>query len=147
VELINLSEKEQMDAVNEARFLSKVSSPYVIGYFDSFADDSNLYIIMEFADKGTLDELVKKQRTNLKVAFEEREIWRYLLEITIGTYQIHFQKLIHRDLKTANIFLSGENSFELFFCNKLFLSVKIGDLGVARELGTASFAQTAVGSL
>jgi NIMA (never in mitosis gene a)-related kinase len=115
VELVNLSDKEQKDAVNEARFLAKVTSTYVIRYFDSFADDLNLYIVMEFADKGTLDELVKKQKTEKKVAFEEREIWRYLLEITIGTYHIHCQKLIHRDLKTANIFLSGENSFDFVF--------------------------------
>jgi NIMA (never in mitosis gene a)-related kinase len=111
VELTNLSVTEQTDAVKEAQFLSKISSPYVIKYFDSFMDDKNLYIIMEFADKGTLDELVKTHKTELKAAFPENEIWRYLIEITLGTYHIHNQKLIHRDLKTANVFLSGKNSY------------------------------------
>jgi NIMA (never in mitosis gene a)-related kinase len=111
VECANLSGKEQEDAVKEAQFLSRVSSPYVIRYFDSFMDQTNLYIIMEFANKGTLDGLIKKQKNELKIPFEENEIWRYLLEITIGTYHIHCKRLIHRDLKTANIFLCGENSF------------------------------------
>jgi NIMA (never in mitosis gene a)-related kinase len=112
VEMINLTEEEQVCAVNEAKFLSKVSSPYVIKYYESFIEKGYLCIVMEYADKGTLDELMKKQKS-LKVAFPENEIWRYCIEILLGTLHIHDQKLIHRDLKTSNVFLGGKYSFEI----------------------------------
>jgi len=49
-------------------------------------------------------------------------IWRMLIEMLIGLNHLHSSKLIHRDIKAANIFI-GQNG-----------TLKIGDLGVVREL-------------
>jgi NIMA (never in mitosis gene a)-related kinase len=68
----------------------------------------------------------------------------------VGISHIHSKHLIHRDLKTANIFLSGDNVFVLFsfLRNSFLFSIKIGDLGVATELNSSlSLASTSIGSL
>ena len=68
--------------------------------------------------------------------------WSLFLQMCLGLYDIHQQKVLHRDMKTANVFLSANESDAgpRYF-------VKIGDLGVAKLLGTSTaFANTVVGT-
>ena len=46
-------------------------------YFDSFIEGSNLFIIMEYVQNGTLSERLKNQRGR---RLAERAIWRYFLQ-------------------------------------------------------------------
>lgn len=58
----------------------------------------------------------------------------------LGLYYIHRKKILHRDLKSANVFLTKER-------DKTNYSVKIGDLGVAKILDTSTAqANTIVGT-
>ena len=53
---------------------------------------------------------------------------------------MHSQKILHRDIKTANIFLSTSNKADI-------PALKIGDLGVAKILNsTKSYAASVVGT-
>lgn len=54
VKLLNLSEKEKENALNEVRILASINHPNVIAYKEAFLDEpsSSLCIIMEFADNG-----------------------------------------------------------------------------------------------
>lgn len=58
-----LSLKEQRDCVVEVRLLASLDSPFVVRYFDSFLDGeqsaSTLNIIMEFCEKGDLQQRLK----------------------------------------------------------------------------------------
>ena len=56
VKLLNLSEKEKLNALNEVRILASVKSNFVISYKEAFFDDkdSTLGIVMEYADSGDL---------------------------------------------------------------------------------------------
>ena len=62
----------------------------------------------------------------------ESKIWNFFIQILLGMHHVHGKKILHRDLKTMNLFLDEQNR------------IKIGDLGVARVLGTASLARTVV---
>ena len=66
---------------------------------------------------------------------EEAKIWRLLIQMCIGLEYLHKKKVLHRDIKTMNMFLSkGED-------------IRIGDLGVAKVLeDTTNFAHTMVGT-
>ena len=121
VKLKGLSEREKQNALNEVRILASVKSPYVISYKESFIDeiDSTLCIVMEYADEGDLFQkitLYKKIKTN----FDEADIWRIFIQITKGLHDLHSYKILHRDLKSANVFLFKDGT------------AKLGDLNVSK---------------
>ena len=80
VKLLNLSDKEKSNALNEVRILASVKSNYVISYKEAFFDenDSTLGIVMEFADRGDLYQKIIEHKKSAKF-FEETDIWRIFI--------------------------------------------------------------------
>ena len=76
---------------------------------------------MEYANAGDLSMLVKRQR-ELKQYLPEADILSFFVQIAIGLQYIHKKKILHRDLKTQNIFVTSK---------KL---IKIGDFGISKIL-------------
>lgn len=54
VKMMNLSEKERANALNEVRILASVDHPNVIGFKEAFVDEasSSMCLVMELADNG-----------------------------------------------------------------------------------------------
>ena len=121
VKLQNLSEKEKENSLNEVRILASVRSTFVISYKEAFIDenDKSLCIIMEYADKGDLYQKIV-QFKKLKYLIDEVDVWRIFIQMTKGLKALHDLKILHRDLKSANIFLFSDGS------------AKIGDLNVSK---------------
>ena len=122
--LEKLNKKEQENSVNEVRLLSSVYHPNVISYKEAFFDDNNnsLNIIMEYAENGDLQtEIIKRKKE--KEMFNEEIIWLYSIQMIEGLKALHDKKIMHRDLKSANIFLSK---------NKL--QCKLGDMNVSKVI-------------
>ena len=128
-----LSQKEIDEVRQEAKILSSINSDFVVKYYDSFEENNKINIVMEYCDEGDLNNFIIKKRKDNKL-LEESLIWNLFIKITIGLAHIHKMKILHRDLKTMNIFL--KNGFQ----------VKIGDLGVAKILLKNSFAKTLIGT-
>ena len=121
VKLQNLTEKEKQNSLNEVRILASVRSTFVISYKEAFIDenDKSLCIVMEYADKGDLYQKIVQFR-KLKYLIEEVDVWRIFIQMTKGLKALHDLKILHRDLKSANIFLFSDGS------------AKIGDLNVSK---------------
>ena len=121
VKIKKLSKKEKTNALNEIRILASVKSPYVIGYKESFIDenDETLCIIMEYADDGDLYQKIKLYIKN-KTFFMEPDIWKIFIQITKGLNDLHEYNILHRDLKSANVFLFKDGT------------AKLGDLNVSK---------------
>lgn len=79
---------------------------------DSRRAPSTLYIQMEYCERHTLRDLIRKTMTM-------DDSWRYVRQITEGLAHIHGLGIIHRDLKPDNIFLDVAGN------------PKIGDFGLA----------------
>lgn len=77
----------------------------MIKYFTSFMEDGNLHILMEFAEGGDLYELLKAQKKKRKY-FSEKDLWMFGYEMLLGLDYLHSKNIIHRDIKTLNIFIS-----------------------------------------
>ena len=106
VKITQMSPKERENALNEVRLLASVPHVNIIGYRESFFDEDSktLNIIMEYADDGDLEGKLQKNIKN-KTNFPENEVWSILIQITQGIKALHDNKIMHRDLKSANIFM------------------------------------------
>ena len=129
-----LSSNEQMEAINEVKLLAAVNSPYVVKYFDSFVEKDTLYIVMEYCDRGDLKGLLKRCKSKGDPALANPKVWTLFLQMCVGLHAIHARKVLHRDMKTANVFLQSNEGAK--GGNAPRYLVKIGDLGVAKLLGT-----------
>ena len=121
VKFYKLSDKEKENALNEIRILASVKSKNVISYKEAFFDekDSSLGIVMEYADNGDLFQLIT-ERKKTKNYFTEQEIWKVFIQLLNGLKALHDFKILHRDIKSANVFL-----FKGGVC-------KLGDLNVSK---------------
>ena len=121
VKIKNLSLKEKQNALNEVRILASVNSPFVISYKESFIDekDQALCIVMEYADEGDLFQKITLYK-KLHVTFDENDVWKIFIQITKGLHDLHEFNILHRDLKSANVFLFRDGT------------AKLGDLNVSK---------------
>ena len=105
VKIQKLSEKEKENALNEVRILASIESPYIIAYKEAFFDENTscLCIVMDYADGGDLFHGVSEHKKNA-TEFKEREIWDALIHMTSGLKSLHDRHILHRDLKSANVF-------------------------------------------
>ena len=119
-----LKKKEQENSVNEVRILASVNHPNVIGYKEAFWDDKNstLNIVMEYADDGDLQTKIQKMKREGGF-FNESLIWSYSIQMIEGLKALHDKKIMHRDLKSANIFLVKDKH-----------QCKIGDMNVSKVI-------------
>ncbi len=88
---------------------------------------------MEYIGGGDLQSKLK-QCIQKKLYLQEAIIWRYLIQILMGLRALHKQQIIHRDIKSANIFLTED-----------FKTAKLGDLGIAKHAKN-DLAQTQIGT-
>ena len=121
VKLLNLSEKEKENALNEVRILASVKSNFVVSYKEAFFDekDRTLCIVMEFADNGDLLNKITEHKKR-SIFFDESTIWSIFIQLVRGLKSLHDLNILHRDLKCANVFLFSNGE------------VKIGDLNVSK---------------
>lgn len=99
--------------------MKQLSCPYIVKYMDAFIESASLYLVLQFCAGGDL-------KNYLRNAWElqERTIWRISLRIACGLSYLHAHHVLHRDLKSENIFLEGQQADD----------VLIGDLGLAKVL-------------
>lgn len=116
----DMSEEQSINAIEEINILGSVNSTNVVKYFDSFiSENGNINILMEYCSKGDLGTFLESRMGAL---LPEKYIWKFFIQICNGLYYLHKNNIIHRDLKSLNVFLTKD------------LTVKIGDLGAAKIL-------------
>ncbi|CAL1274048.1 unnamed protein product [Larinioides sclopetarius] len=100
--------------------LSLLNHENIVSYYDSFEEDGVLMIEMEYADGGNLAQYLAQ----MKNLMEEKDILLLFKQIVSALKHMHDHNILHRDLKTANIFLTKDGT------------VKVGDFGISKMLTT-----------
>jgi serine/threonine protein kinase len=109
-------QKRLLQIKNESRIHQSLSHENIVEFHRVIQGKENMYIMMEYCAGGNLHTLVKK-----KGLLDKDIVAAYLLQIVQALKYLHEeQKIIHRDLKLANIFLSADHK-----------QLKIGDFGLA----------------
>jgi NIMA (never in mitosis gene a)-related kinase len=135
---INISKMDKKSIENcltEIRILCSVSHPNVVGYKEAFLDkvDTELDIVMEYVGGGDLASKIN-QCSKRRLLINEQTIWKYFCQTLLGLKALHSMKIIHRDIKSANLFLSED-----------FETIKLGDLNVAK-IAKNDLASTQIGT-
>jgi len=132
VSIARMSSKDAQRTELEATLLSRLNHPNIVAFIDSFKTPSHLHIVMEYAEAGDLEGLVKNRKGKL---IPQKEVLHLFVQIALALKHIHDRKILHRDLKSQNIFLTQAGI------------VKLGDFGVSRVLErTVDLAATQVGT-
>ncbi len=114
VRLDSLTSKKRADLLeDEISILCSMSHPSIIRCLEVLKSTNNCYIITELCEQGNLEGFLRQRKS-----ISEEEIWPYIRDIHQGLKYLSSQCIIHRDLKTANIFLKEGK-------------VKIADFGFA----------------
>lgn len=85
--------------------------PNIIEYYDSFLHDRAMMIVMEYAAGGTLYDLLESRASEATYLDEKEEIAFLFAQIVLSMQLIHSRNILHRDLKSQNIFLSRNRDF------------------------------------
>ena len=137
ITLEGMDDEEKRETFNEAKILKKLDHPNIIKFKEVFLQRQPkpaLNIVTEYADGGDLGQKIEKQK-KVKVPLSEAQILDYITQICLALQHIHKKKIIHRDLKSGNIFLMKSGI------------VKVGDFGIAKGLqSTWEKAKTFVGT-
>lgn len=80
---------------------------------------ASLCIVMEYADGGDLLEKINKCKKT-RSSMPEKECWNYFVQAVRGLQCLHELKIVHRDIKCANLFLTRDGK------------LKLGDLNVSK---------------
>ncbi|CAM4915498.1 unnamed protein product [Rotaria socialis] len=130
----NNEKNELAGAEREAQLLSSLRHPNIVSYIESFRSrDHHLNIVMAFCEGGDLYTKIKYRKKQL---LNEEQIIEWFIQITLALQYMHGRSILHRDLKTQNIFLTKHEI------------VKVGDLGIAKILDNngSDLATTVIGT-
>jgi serine/threonine protein kinase len=110
--------------VEEGRFLRKVESPYVVGVHDiGTTDDDRPFLVLTYADRGTLAERIKAGPLPLADTVAVIE------DVSAGLQELHDRGVLHRDIKPENVLFRSTPTGE---------RAMLGDLGLGKSLDAVS---------
>ena len=129
------SEKEKELFFNELRILVPLTHKNIIWYKEAFYDKETktLNMVTEYVDGGDLSMKIKIAKQK-KAFLKENIIWNIFIQILEGIDYLHKKFIIHRDLKTSNIYLTKKRV------------VKIGGLNVGKNIEDKGMALTQIGT-
>jgi serine/threonine protein kinase len=115
-------EKQTAYARSEVQCLAVSQHFGIVRHYDDFEKDNKILLVMEYGSGGDLNKQIK-QRVKERLPFKEHEVGLLFFQIVLALHNIHSHRMIHRDLKSANIFLMSSGV------------IKIGDFGFSKQYG------------
>jgi len=103
--------------ISEIKIHKSLHQVNIVNFEHVFEDQENVYILLEICTNQTLNELLKRRKR-----LTELEVQCYLNQIIHALKYLHSNRVIHRDLKLGNLFLSDK------------MEIKVGDFGLATKL-------------
>ncbi|XP_073661815.1 serine/threonine-protein kinase Nek1 isoform X2 [Tursiops truncatus] len=132
INISSMSSKEREESRREVAVLANMKHPNIVQYRESFEENGSLYIVMDYCEGGDLFKRINAQKG---ILFQEDQILDWFVQICLALKHVHDRKILHRDIKSQNIFLTKDGTIQL------------GDFGIARVLNsTVELVRTCIGT-
>ncbi|KAG2424095.1 hypothetical protein HXX76_014770 [Chlamydomonas incerta] len=132
IDISRMPKAERDASEQEAKLLMALNHPNIVRCIECFTHMNKLCIVMDWCSEGDLYGLIQKRRGQ---QLNEDTILDWLVQMCLGLKHVHDRKILHRDIKTQNVFMSSGGL------------LKLGDFGVSKVLNsTFQLATTAVGT-
>ncbi|KAF7987395.1 hypothetical protein HCN44_003157 [Aphidius gifuensis] len=109
------------NVIKELQIFQGIEHKNLVRYYGMEIHREELLIFMELCPEGTLENLIKAHGTKLLDVF----VRKYTHQLVLGVSVLHEHGIVHRDIKTANIFLTNQGN-----------CLKLGDFGSAVKINT-----------
>ena len=107
----------------EGRALAQISHPSVVSVLNFFRENETVYMVMNYLEGYSLQEfIIAARELKRDKVFRESTIRSLFDEVLRGLRIVHQHKMLHLDIKPANIFVTDDNKAVLI------------DFGAAREV-------------
>ena len=114
--------------LEEGRYLRKVESPHVVSVYDAGElDDGRPYLVMSYADQGTLADRLDLEGLTTAQAME------VVRQVGAGLQALHDRDILHRDIKPANVLFRSVDGPDAHGVRAM-----VGDLGLGKSLDMSS---------
>jgi non-specific serine/threonine protein kinase/NIMA (never in mitosis gene a)-related kinase len=135
IELTNKNKEQTETIFKEVTLLQAFKHVNIVSYRESIIEGQDLNIIMEFCSGGDLNQLIVEQKeTHGGRKLDESQIIDWATQIALAIFYMHDKRILHRDLKTPNIFITDDR-------------VKLGDFGISKVLDEkVDLANTSIGT-
>lgn len=99
----------------ETRIQKRLNHPHILKLYQYFEDKEQVYLVLEYANKGSLGDYLRKpyMNSNSQRILSEREAYVYFIQTCLGLDYLHKNCILHRDLKPENLLLDENGNVKL----------------------------------
>lgn len=101
-------EKVKTQVQREIDIHLQLKHPNIIRLIETFEDECNIYLVMEYAEQGDLFDKLSHEKI-----FSEKQSAKYMLDICKGLDYCHDLNIIHRDIKLENILIGNDGHLKI----------------------------------
>ena len=112
-----IKSRSRQKLISEIKIHKALHHNNIVHFEHYFEDSENVYFLLELCQNQSLNELMKRRKT-----LTELEVQCYAVQIIKALKYLHSHRIIHRDLKLGNLFLTDK------------MELKVGDFGLATRL-------------